>query len=66
MANVKERDGEWISVYCHSDLKERVKQVAEADDRSMSYIAGKLIERGLPAMEDEARKGGGDRPARAA
>jgi predicted transcriptional regulator len=38
---------EVLSVYLDADLKEALAQMAQAEDRSMAYIAAKAIEKAV-------------------
>lgn len=52
----RERDSVVVSVRMPQRLYERVKQLAEADERSTAWMARRLIE---SALEHRERDGGG-------
>lgn len=45
-----------ITVVLTEDEKERLKRLAEAEDRSLSYIAGRFVREGLARVEAEVKE----------
>lgn len=46
-----------VTVVLTEEEKTRLKRLAEAQDRSLSYLAGKFVREGLERAEVEAKKG---------
>lgn len=45
-----------VTVVLTQEEKERLRRLAEAQDRSLSYLAGKFVREGLARAETEEKK----------
>ncbi len=45
-----------VTVVLTEDEKERLKRLADAQDRSLSYLAGKFVREGLARAEAEEKQ----------
>lgn len=43
-----------VTVVLTKEERNKLQQIAEADDRSLSYVAGKFIREGIEKLENKA------------